>query len=268
MSDQRKQRRLEAAVQAVQLKWGAQALHKGTRLTPSPTTPSLPTGLPKLDRLLAIGGLPLGHISEWIGPPTSGKRTLALHVLAQAQQRLPCIYIDLARTFDPAYAAACHVDLASLVLATPDSPAQALDLVTDLAAGGHFGLIVFDSTNELAIEPLPASAAATALRRLRRALHNRLSVLLFLTTAAWSTTASPPPQGPAGFDLAQAAGLRLGVDRRRWLRRWGGSIRGYEAQVTVLRSRWSEPGQQTTVRITFNGVRIDETQHASQAGAP
>ena len=111
MSHSHKKRRLEAAVQAVQLKWGQQALHKGTLPTATSSPPSLSTGLPTLDRVLRIGGLPLGHISELIGQPTSGKRTLALHILAQSQRRYPCLYLDLTRTLDPAYAAACHVDL-------------------------------------------------------------------------------------------------------------------------------------------------------------
>lgn len=241
-------RRLEATVQAVQLKWGSQALRKGA--TPvAASVPALPTGLPHLDRILAIGGLPLGHISELVGQSTSGKRTLALHVLAQAQGRFPCIYLDLAQTLDPAYAAACHIDLSQLVIATPAGPAQALDLACDLAASGHFGLVVFDSTSALAAAPLPPGAAATALRRLRQVLHGKASAVLFLTT---------PASYPPGFALEQGAALRLLVSRQRWLRRLGGGIRGYEAQVTVLRSRWSEAGRQTRVRITFNGVHIAE----------
>ena len=98
MSHSHKKRRLEAAVQAVQLKWGQQALHKGTLPTATSSPPSLSTGLPTLDRVLRIGGLPLGHISELIGQPTSGKRTLALHILAQSQRRYPCLYLDLTQT--------------------------------------------------------------------------------------------------------------------------------------------------------------------------
>lgn len=239
-------RRLEATVQAVQLKWGSQALRKGAAPIAA-SVPALPTGLPHLDRILAIGGLPLGHISELAGQSTSGKRTLALHILAQAQGRFPCIYLDLAQTLDPAYATACHVDLSQLVIATPAGPAQALDLVCDLAAGGHFGLVVFDSTPALADAVLPSGAVA--LRRLRQALHGQASAVLFLTT---------PGGSPPGFGLEQGAALRLLVSRQRWLRRLGGGIRGYEAQVTVLRSRWSEAGRQTRVRITFNGVHVAE----------
>jgi hypothetical protein len=241
-------RRLEATVQAVQLKWGSQALRKGAAPIAA-SVPALPTGLPHLDHILAIGGLPLGHISELAGQSTSGKRTLALHVLARAQGRFPCIYLDLAQTLDPAYAVACHVDLSQLVIATPASPGQALDLVCDLAAGGHFGLIIFDSTVALSTAPLPPGAAAAALRRLRQALHGQASAVLFLTT---------PGGSPPGFGLEQGAALRLLVSRQRWLRRLGGGIRGYEAQVTVLRSRWSEAGRQTRVRITFNGVHVVE----------
>jgi recombination protein RecA len=250
LSQLHKKKRLEAAVQAVQQKWGHQALHKGAFPAAS-STPSLSTGLPSLDRLLRIGGLPLGHISELIGQPTSGKRTLALHILAQTQPRTPCLYLDLAQTFDPAYAVACHVDLSRLSLAAPASPAAALDLACDLAGGGHFGLVVFDSTAELRIAALPGAAAA--LRRLRQALAGKPSALLFLTSPAPELSTPYPP----GFDLAQAAALRLEVNRQRWLRQRG-SVRGYEARVAILRSRWAEPGGQTTVRIILDGICVTE----------
>jgi len=257
LSDSHKKRRLEAAVQAVQLKWGQQALHKGTLPTATPSPPCLSTGLSTLDRVLRIGGLPLGHISELIGQPTSGKRTLALHILAQSQRRYPCLYLDLAQTFDPAYAAACRVDLSRLVIAAPASPAEALDLVCDLASGGHFGLVVFDSTAELQGRALPTGTAAAALRRLRQALNDKGCALLFLTTP-WPEASESSNPYPPGFDLAQAAALRLEVSRQRWLRQRG-TMRGYEARVMVLRSRWSEPGGQATVRIMLDGLRVAES---------
>jgi recombination protein RecA len=248
-------KRLEAAVQAIQGKWGAQALQKGARPGPGrKPVPSLPTGLAALDHILAIGGLPLGHICELIGQPTSGKRTLALHMLAHAQQRQPCLYIDLARTFDPGYAAACRVNLSRLAIATPANPSQALDLACDLVAGGRFGLLVFDSTDELLGEALPAGAAAAALRRLRQALLDQPTALLFLTTPCAGAVDSPENY-PPGFTLPQAAAVRLAVQRARW-QRDGARITGYSARVTVLRHRWAAPGQETTLHVTFNGVHL------------
>jgi recombination protein RecA len=258
LSQSHKKKRLDAAVQAVQQKWGHQALHKGLLPAAASSFPCLPTGLPKLDRILRIGGLPLGHISELIGQPTSGKRTLALYILAQAQSHMPCLYLDLAQTFDPAYAATCGVDLSRLVIATPAHPAKALDLSCDLASGGHFGLMIFDSTAELRTGSLPAAAAAAALRRLRQALIGKESVLLFLTAP------EPPTPYPPGFDLSQAAALRLEVSRHRWLRHHG-SVRGYEVHVAVLRNRWGEPGGQTTVRILIDGIQDRLSRHSSLA---
>lgn len=254
MSGNTKKRRLEAAVQAIQLKWGSQALRKGASSAAVSSLSVLPTGLTALDRALAIGGLPLGHITELLGQPTSGKRTLALHCVAQAQKRFPCIYLDLAQTFDPAYAAACHVDLARLPIATPADPAQALDLACDLANGGRFGLIVFDSTTELMGGSFMPGAAAAALRRLRHALQGQSSALLFLTTPLFGPPGSPVNY-PPGFALHQVAALRLALSRQRWLRQEG-HLRGYRAQVSVLHSRWSAPGRQATVRIVLNGVRV------------
>lgn len=255
MSKPGQKKRLEAAVQAIQGKWGAQALQKGARPAPgNPPVPSLSTGLAALDHILAIGGLPLGHITELIGQPTSGKRTLALHILAHVQQRHPCLYIDLPRTFDPGYAAACRVNLARLAIAAPDHPSQALDLACDLAAGGRFGLLVFDSTDELLAAALPASAAAATLRRLRQALLDQPTALLFLSAAdpaAGGFSGSYPP----GFALDQVAAVRLAVQRGHW-QRDGARIAGYSARLAVLRHRWATPGQESTIHVTFNGVHL------------
>jgi recombination protein RecA len=259
MSGRRQKKRLEAAVQAIQGKWGAQALQKGARSAAgNAPLPCLSTGIAALDTILTIGGLPPGHISELIGQPTSGKRTLALHILAHTQRRQPCLYIDLAQTFDPAYAAACRVNLARLAIAAPATPSQALDLACDLAAGGRFGFLVFDSTNELLTEAMPSAAAA--LRRLRQALVNQPTALLFLTTSAPSAldastgfdASVPSPNYPPGFALDQAAAVRLAVQRERW-QRAGSRITGYSARVTVLRNRWGRPGQETTIHVTFDG---------------
>lgn len=261
-----KKRRLEAAVQTIQQKWGQQALHKGPLPTAVPVIPGLSTGLSSLDRILVPGGLPLGHISELIGHPTSGKRTLALHILAQTQQRYPCVYVDLAQTFDPAYAAACHVDLSQLAIAAPADPVQALDLACDLTAGGHFGLVVFDSTAELLTGAFHPGATTAVLRRLRQALNGKASALLFLTTSFDDAPGSsdrtalnrlPGLLYPAGFTLPQAAALRLMVSRQRWLHK-SGTIHGYEAQVTVLHSRWDQPGRQTVIQIKFNGINVED----------
>jgi hypothetical protein len=221
----------------------------------------LPTGLDQLDHILAAGrepqrsgGLPLGHVSELIGQITSGKRTLALFILAQAQQRYPCVYIDLAQTFDPVYAAACHVDLAQLAIVNPADPIQALDLTSDLVSGGHFGLIIFDSTAELLAGNLSPPAASAALRRLRRHLAGQASVLLFLTTPFFGEPGSAHNY-PSGFDLGPVTALRLVISRQRWLRRHG-SVHGYEATVTVLRYRWGQENQQAMIRILFNGVQV------------
>ena len=261
MGKRRNKRRLEAAVQAIQAKWGPQALHQGPPPNTIPVPSWLPTGLTRLDKILAIGqgsqrsgGLPLGYVSELIGQITSGKRTLALHILAQAQQHYPCAYVDLAQTFDPAYAAACRVDLAHLAIISPVDPIQALDLTSDLVDGGHFGLIVFDSTAELLASSLSPPAASAVLRRLRQRLAGQLSALLFLSTPFFGEPGSVHNY-PAGFDLGHVAALRLVISRQRWLRRHGG-VHGYEATVTVLRHRWGQENQQATIRILFNGVHV------------
>ena len=114
----KRQRQLDMAVAAIRLRYGPKALVKGkppAAIGGTVAVPHIPTGFPPLDRALGIGGLPKGKISELVGPATSGKTTLALKFLAQAQADGGQVgYIDQARYFDPDYAHRCDLDLSRL----------------------------------------------------------------------------------------------------------------------------------------------------------
>ena len=128
---------LDAAVATIQGRYGPWALVRGR---PAPTSdrpivpPHVPTGFPRLDRVLEIGGLPKGRVCEVLGPTTSGKTTLALTFLAQAQRDGGQVgYIDQAIGIDPGYAHRCGLDLSRLLVGmTPDLP-EALSMLEALA---------------------------------------------------------------------------------------------------------------------------------------
>jgi recombination protein RecA len=115
-----------------------------------PTYEAIPTGSLGLDRALGIGGVPRGRIAEIYGPESSGKTTLTLHLIAEAQRRgLVCAFIDAEHALDVGYAAALGVRLDELLVSQPDTGEQALEIVDTLARTGSVGLIVVDSVAAL-----------------------------------------------------------------------------------------------------------------------
>jgi recombination protein RecA len=122
-----RQMRLVELVAAAQRRWGARALVQGVSHIAAPA--ALATGLPPLDTLLD-GGLPRGRLTEFLGTPTSGMTTIALQALAHTQARGEIgAFLDLRGTFDAGYAAACGVDLASLLLVRPKRSSSAQRLL-------------------------------------------------------------------------------------------------------------------------------------------
>src|SRR3979411_2339027 len=111
---------------------------------------AIPTGALALDLALGIGGLPRGRIVEIYGPESSGKSTLALHVVAEAQRNGGiCAYIDAEHAMDPAYAAAIGVDIDELLISQPDTGEQALEICDMLIRSGALDVVVIDSVAAL-----------------------------------------------------------------------------------------------------------------------
>lgn len=227
----KKQKRLEAAVTAIQQRWGGAALQRG--LPAAATAPAIPTGFAALDAALnGCGGIPRGRLTELLRAPTSGMTTVALKVMAQAQQGgADAAYLDLPRTFDPDYAARCGVNLHRLLLVRPHSGPEALEMVYHLLRQRRLGLLIFDSAAALhAAPPTP-----TALSQLVAPLAQSATALLFLTPQQYGGALSPANY-PPGFALPHRAALRLTLTKERWLDR-GRDVRGYEARVVVLKNK-------------------------------
>ena len=112
--------------------------------------PVVPTGSLTIDRALGIGGLPKGRVVEIYGPESSGKTTLALHVVAQLQkQGGNCTFIDAEHALDPVYASAIGVNIDDLYISQPDSGEQALEIADSLVRSGAMDMIVVDSVAAL-----------------------------------------------------------------------------------------------------------------------
>ena len=234
-------------VATIQRRWGRTALHKLERSALTANVPHISTGFPPLDQALGIGGLAKGRVSELLGPATSGKATLALKFLVQAQAAGRYVgYVDQARSFDPDYAHRCGLDLSRLLVVQPHDLPEALAMTEVLVGSDGLAALVFDGMETLGHETKAASAFAACLDRLVAPLARSGTALLFLH-------AERMPGSPALSALGHHATVRLGVTRERWLRRHG-DVRGYEARVEVLKNRLGAAGRVVTIAIEFNGT--------------
>lgn len=239
---------------ALQRRWGLGALFQGrAALKPARAVPPIPTGFAGLDRRLG-GGLPRGTLTEITGRPTSGMTTLALKVMAQAQQQgAGLAYIDLPGTFDPDYADRCGVDVGpnALLLARPQIHTDALAISHGLVKSKSLGLVVVSFATDPLADPAQQPALAAWLRRLINPVAKCPCALLFLIPLS---NRSPKDS----YSFAAFAGVRLALDKALWIYRHG-DIRGYQARVKILKNSAGQTGQ-TQIKILFNGtVRGDGT---------
>jgi recombination protein RecA len=239
-----KKKRLEMTVASIQQRWGWQALRKLESSSATAAVPHISTGFPNLDEALGIGGLAKGRISELLGPATSGKTTLALKFLVQAQANGGAVgYVDHARFFDPDYAHRCGLDLSRLLIVSPYDMEEALAMTEALAESGGLSALVFDAFDALWSDAQAAFLIAACLDRLVTLLSHSGMAILFLHTS----------ESEALSALAHHATARLRVVRERWLRSHR-DVRGYEARVEVQKNKLGRAGRAVTIAIKFNGT--------------
>lgn len=242
--------KLEMTVAAIHRRFGPSALHKGRSHEASEArdrVPHISTGFSSLDKLLGIGGLPKGRIIEIVGRATSGKTTLALKFLAQAQRGDRSVgYIDQARYFDPDYAHRCGLDLSHLIIGTPYGVTETLAMVEALIKDGGLAALVLDTVDFLWADLSSAQHLNASLSRLITLLAHTGTILIFL---------HDPLAGDvrALSVLRHYASLRLEVIREDWQHRHG-DVRGYKARIQILKNRLGPTGGATAIEIKFNGT--------------
>jgi recombination protein RecA len=242
--------KLEMTVAAIHRRFGPSALLKGRSQRADDardSVPHIPTGFSSLDKLLGIGGLPKGKIIELVGQATSGKTTLALRFLAQAQQSDRSVgYIDQARYFDPDYAHRCGLDLSRLIIGAPYDVTETLAMAEALVKDGGLAALVLDTVDFLWADLSSAQRLNASLGRLIVPLARSGTILVFL---------HDPLAGEvqALSVLGHYASLRLEVVREDWQHRHG-DVRGYKARIKILKNRFGPTGGTTAIEIRFNGT--------------
>ena len=259
------QDRLNATLADIHQRHGTRALVRGkppSTVGAESTIAHVSTGFPSLDQATGIGGLPKGRINEMIGPATSGKTTLALMVLAQAQEgNKQVAYVDRSRSIDPDYAHRCGLDLSRLLIVRPHNLQESMAMTEAITGSGGVEAVVFDSPGSLWCDADASSQLSAFLDRLASPVAQARVMLLFLRMPVIDSKQNQQPQLQGRIEvqssslraLAHHATVRLSVTRERWLRRHG-DIRGYTARVEVLKNRMGPAGRSALISISFNGT--------------
>ena len=234
---------------------------------PTMNIDTISTGSLLIDSAIGVGGFPRGRVSEVSGPEASGKTTLALQTVAQAQkQGGTCAFIDAEHALDPTYAKALGINIDDLIIAQPDYGEQALDIAEMLIRSGAVDVIVVDSVaalvprNELdgdmgdAHVGLQARLMSQALRKLTPVVHKSKTSLIFINQLRQNINAmafAPKETTTGGNALKFYASLRLEVRRVESLKNKDGSQRGNRVRVKVAKNKMAPPFKMATLDLLF-----------------
>ncbi len=273
MSDKEKSSLIAAKRQALEATFSQIDKHygKGSVMllgeTPPANVDAISTGSLLIDHAIGIRGLPRGRVVEIFGPEASGKTTLALHTIAQAQKKGGiCAFIDAEHALDPTYAQGLGINIDDLVISQPDYGEQALDIAEMLIRSNAIDLIVIDSVAALVPKSeldgdmgdthvgLQARLMSQAMRKLTPIVHRSKTTLVFINQIRQNINAmafAPKETTTGGKALKFYSSLRLDVRRIEGLKDKDGGHKGNRLRVKVAKNKVAPPFKEARVDLIF-----------------